>query len=150
MNPEKLAKLQNTVRTGGKGTVRRKKKVVHKSGAQDDKKIQAILKKLQVNPLPGFTEVNMFKEDGTILHFDQPKVQANFPSKTFAISGKAETKQIQELLPGILQQMGPEALASINQMAQQMRAQQQAQAAAGGAQDDDVPDLVDSFDQSQD
>eukprot|EP01134_Creolimax_fragrantissima_P003617 CFRG3617T1 len=151
MDQVKLAKMQNAVRIGGKGTARRKKKVVHKNGGQDDKKIQTILKKLQVNPLNGFEEVNMFREDGTILHFDKPKVQANFQAKTFAISGKAENKQIQDLLPGILQQMGPEALASITEMAQQMRAQNAAAAAAGGASlDDDVPDLVDNFDQSQD
>ena len=31
MNPEKLARLQAQVRTGGKGSVRRKKKAVHKT-----------------------------------------------------------------------------------------------------------------------
>ena len=30
MNPAKLAQLQNSVRIGGKGTARRKKKIVHK------------------------------------------------------------------------------------------------------------------------
>ena len=40
MNAEKLAKLQAQVRTGGKGTARRKKKVVHKTAATDDKKLQ--------------------------------------------------------------------------------------------------------------
>ena len=40
MNAEKLAKLQAQVRLGGKGTARRKKKVVHKTAATDDKKLQ--------------------------------------------------------------------------------------------------------------
>ena len=40
MNAEKLAKMQAQVRTGGKGTARRKKKVVHKTAATDDKKLQ--------------------------------------------------------------------------------------------------------------
>ncbi len=31
MDPEKLAKLAASVRTGGKGSVRRKKKAVHKT-----------------------------------------------------------------------------------------------------------------------
>ena len=52
MNAEKLAKLQKlseSVRTGGKGTARRKKKVVHKAASTDDKKLQSQLKKLNVS-----------------------------------------------------------------------------------------------------
>jgi len=59
---------------GGKGTVRRK--IVRKakpSGAQDDKKLQAALKKLNVQPIQGVEEVNMFKDDGNVLHFTAPK-----------------------------------------------------------------------------
>lgn len=48
MNAEKLAKLQANVRIGGKGTARRKKKVVHKAASTDDKKLQSQLKKLNV------------------------------------------------------------------------------------------------------
>lgn len=60
--------------TGGKGTVRRK--VVRKpkpSAAQDDKKLQGALKKLNVQPITGVEEVNMFREDGNVLHFTAPK-----------------------------------------------------------------------------
>ena len=49
MNPEKLKQLQANqanVRIGGKGTVRRKKKVVHRTATTDDKKLQSSLKKL--------------------------------------------------------------------------------------------------------
>lgn len=59
---------------GGKGTVRRK--IVRKakpSTAQDDKKLQGALKKLNVQPIPGVEEVNMFREDGNVLHFTAPK-----------------------------------------------------------------------------
>jgi len=59
---------------GGKGTMRRK--VVRKSkpsAAQDDKKLQAALKKLNVQPIAGVEEVNMFREDGNVLHFTTPK-----------------------------------------------------------------------------
>lgn len=60
--------------TGGKGTVRRK--IVRKpkaSTAQDDKKLQGALKKLSVQPIAGVEEVNMFREDGNVLHFTAPK-----------------------------------------------------------------------------
>jgi hypothetical protein len=63
------------VRTaGGKGTPRRK--VVKKSVTAtqgDDRKVQAALKKLGVQPITGVEEVNMFKEDGNVLHFSQPR-----------------------------------------------------------------------------
>lgn len=80
MNPEKLAKLQaqmNNVRIGGKGTPRRKMKKAHKpaavSGGVDDKKLQGIMKKLNVQNIPGIEEVNMFKTDGSVLHFSAPR-----------------------------------------------------------------------------
>ncbi len=61
-------------RSGGKGTVRRK--IVRKSkpsNTQDDKKLQGALKKLNVQPITGVEEVNMFQEDGNVLHFSAPK-----------------------------------------------------------------------------
>ena len=39
----------------------------------DDKKLQATLKKLNVQPIAGIEEVNMFKDDGKVLHFSAPK-----------------------------------------------------------------------------
>ena len=48
MNVEKLKQLQAQVRIGGKGTARRKKKVVHRTATTDDKKLQSSLKKLSV------------------------------------------------------------------------------------------------------
>jgi hypothetical protein len=66
-------------RSGGKGTVRRK--IVRKSkpsNTQDDKKLQGALKKLNVQPITGVEEVNMFREDGNVLHFSAPKGEAFF------------------------------------------------------------------------
>jgi NAC domain len=63
-----------SARSGGKGTVRRK--IVRKSkpsNTQDDKKLQGALKKLNVQPITGVEEVNMFREDGNVLHFSAPK-----------------------------------------------------------------------------
>lgn len=57
---------------GGKGTPRRKVQA-KKGAAGEDKKLQAALKKLNVQPVTGIEEVNMFKEDGNVLHFKQPK-----------------------------------------------------------------------------
>ena len=57
----------------GKGTPRRKMKKVHKSSGTDDKKLQTSLKKLNVQPIQAIEEVNMFKEDGNVIHFAAPK-----------------------------------------------------------------------------
>ncbi len=45
-------------RIGGKGTIQRPKKAVHKSSGADDKKLQAVLKRLNVQPIPGIEEVS--------------------------------------------------------------------------------------------
>jgi hypothetical protein len=53
--------------------VRRKIKKVHKTSGTDEKKLQATLKKLNVQPIQAIEEVNMFKEDGNVIHFSAPK-----------------------------------------------------------------------------
>merc|ERR1711953_500230 len=148
MNPEKLKKLQNEVRLGGKGTARRKKKVVHKTTATDDKKLQSSLKKLAVNTIPNIEEVNMIRDDGTALHFNNPKVQASLAANTFAITGHAENKQLTEMLPGILNQLGAEGLSNLRRLAEQLPKGRVAETLdEEGDDDDDVPDLVDNFDE---
>jgi len=156
MNKEKLLKLQaqvDQVRIGGKGTVRRKKKVIHRTATTDDKKLQSTLKKLSVNSIPGIEEVNMIKDDGTVIHFNNPKVQASLSANTFAITGHGETKQLTELLPGILNQLGSDGLTQLKRAASSMNAaglfgKKDAVENAGGSDDDDVPDLVENFDEA--
>jgi len=155
MNPEKLKQLQNQVRIGGKGTARRKKKVVHRTATADDKKLQSSLKKLNVNNIPGIEEVNMIKEDGQVLHFNNPKVQASLAANTFAVTGHAENKQITEMLPGILNQLGAESLSNLKKLATNVTAggtylEGDNKPAAGDIdeEDDEVPDLVENFDEA--
>lgn len=73
MNQEKLLRMQKSVRTGGKGSVRRKKKTVHKKANASDQKLAQSLRKLGLNQMPGIEEVNLFHEDGTITQFQQPR-----------------------------------------------------------------------------
>ena len=138
MNQEKLNRMQKNVRIGGKGSVRRKHKAVHKKSSASEQKLNLSLKKLGVNQIPGIEEVNLFHDDGTITHFQQPKVQVSMPSNTFVVSGNAERKQMTELLPGILNQLGPDALNSLKKIADSYAAK-----GGVGAADDDVPDLAD-------
>jgi nascent polypeptide-associated complex subunit beta len=146
---EKLRAKFGDVRTGGKGTVRRKKKAMHKTASADDKKLGAALKKLDLTVISGVEEANLFKADGQVIHFGAPKVQASITSNTYAISGHCSTKSLQELLPGIINQLGPDNLANLKQIAESYTAaQKNAKAAAATADDEDddeIPDLVDNF-----
>ena len=87
-NPDKLAKLvgkgPTTVRTGGKGSVRRKHKVVRKTATHDDKRLKATLNKLSVRDIPAIEEVNLFKDDGTVIHFVNPKVSRQHSTERIA------------------------------------------------------------------
>merc|ERR1712142_468434 len=152
MNPEKLKQLQAqvaNVRIGGKGTARRKKKVIHRTATTDDKKLQSSLKKLSVNNIPGIEEVNMIKDDGSVIHFNNPKVQASLAANTFAVTGHAENKQITEMLPGILNQLGAESLTHLKRLASNVTGGAGLGDVAGGDDDDDeVPDLVENFDEA--
>ncbi|CAI0460638.1 unnamed protein product [Linum tenue] len=112
MNREKLMKMAGSVRTGGKGTVRRKKKAVHKSTTTDDKKLQSTLKRIGVNTIPAIEEVNIFKDD-LVIQFVNPKVQASIVANTWVITGSPQTRKLQDILPGIINQLGMFSLQSV-------------------------------------
>merc|ERR1712154_363006 len=127
---------------------RRKKKVASRStAAQSDVKLSAALKKLGATNIPGIEEVNLFKEDGKVIHFVNPKVQASIAANTYIVSGPSDMKPLQELLPSIVSQLGMD---NISQLQNAMAAQGAAGASSGmpgvseeDDDDDDVPDLVD-------
>merc|ERR1711871_1688481 len=147
VNP-KLARLQATVRTGGKGTVRRKKKVVHRMNSTDEKRLQNTLKRLGINSIPAIEEVNLFMEDGEVIHFTNPKVQASIAANTYVIIGHAETKKLQDLFPGILNQADKSVLPSLKKIAEQYSNQGGEAADDDDDDDDEVPDLVDNFEEA--
>ncbi|TGZ82336.1 NAC-domain-containing protein [Ascodesmis nigricans] len=135
----------------GKGTPRRKVKKVHKTPGMDDKKLQTTLKKMNVQPIQAIEEVNMFKEDGNVIHFAAPKVHASVPSNTFAIYGNGEDKELTELVPGILNQLGPDSLASLRKLAESYQSLQKKELDEGNKKDesdddDDIPELVEGKD----
>ncbi|KAF9433350.1 Nascent polypeptide-associated complex subunit beta [Entomortierella beljakovae] len=146
MNPEKLAKLQANANRS-KGAPRRVIKKVHRSVAQDDRKLQGALEKLSLVPQPHVEEVNMFMDEGSVIHFRQPKVHLSSPSNTFAIYGRGEEKEMTELVPGILNQLGPDSLNSLRKLAEKYQQSAAGQAALAEDDGDDVPDLVESFDE---
>lgn len=159
VDKEKLAKLQRMaagVRVGGKGSVRRKKKAVHKAAPTDDKRLQSTLKRLQLSQLPGIEEVNIFKDNGSVINFQNPKVQAQISANTYVISGNAITKSLQDMLPSIVNQLGTDNMPQMKSLMDQLgaagiggqglsaAAQAAAQSADNADDDDDIPDLVDN------
>lgn len=138
MDRDKLMKMAGAVRTGGKGTVRRKKKAVHRATTTDDKRLQSTLKRLGVNTIPSIEEVNIFKDE-MVIHFVNPKVQASIAANTWVVSGSPQTKNLQDFLPGIINQLGPDNLINLKKIAQQF---QNREAHIAEEDDDDVPDLV--------
>ncbi|KAJ2726159.1 Nascent polypeptide-associated complex subunit beta [Coemansia sp. Benny D115] len=141
MNPEKLAKLQAQVRTGGKGTPRRK--VVKKpagSSIKEDPKLAPTLRQLNVQPIPDIETINMFTDDGKVIGFNAPRLSANIHANTFVIAGKAQEKTPEQALTEMISRIGsfgPESLSQLAKMTEGL------QADAGAADiDDDIPDLV--------
>nr|CDS28692.1 transcription factor btf3 [Hymenolepis microstoma] len=137
-----LKSLSEQTRIGGKGSARRKRKVVHRTAATDDKKLQATLKKLGINCIPSIEEVNMYKADGVILHFKNPRVQASPQANLFAVSGLAETKSLSEMLPNVMSQFetAKQRLSKMSETTQDENEE--------AADDDEVPELVDDFEET--
>jgi len=128
---KELKKLAGSVRMGGKGTMRRKHKAAHKTTSNDDKRLESTVKRLGVQPIPGVEEVNIFIDDGNVIHYGNPAVKASIAANTYVVSGNSVTKKLTDLLPGIINQLGPEHLNNLKKL-------------AGGYQDEDVPN-VESF-----
>lgn len=139
------ARSGKTARTGGKGTVRRKQKAAPKSSNDGDKRLQATLKRLGVQPIPA-EECDLFLDDGNVVHFKQPRLSASPQSNLFVLQGASETKPFTDMIP-------PELLAQFQQAQAAAQAAQEG-AAAGGIEeiddDDDVPELDSNFDEVDD
>ena len=109
-------------------------KVVSKNAVNDDKKIKTIVKKLGVQPLQAIDEVNFFKDDNTVMHFQRPDVLASMQSNTFVVIGNPETKTIKDLLPDIVHQLGPKQFSTLKDLV--------SSSTAGEAKEEEAPPLV--------
>lgn len=111
-----------------------------------------------MHQIPGIDEVAIFHDDGSVVHFGAPKVQASINANTFVVSGPSSIKSQDEMIPPQLQGMSPEQL---QMLIQQMQAAQAAGGggaasaagdaaaaaaleAGGGDDDDDIPELVEN------
>eukprot|EP01024_Parvocaulis_polyphysoides_P026130 TRINITY_DN2383_c1_g2_i1.p2 TRINITY_DN2383_c1_g2~~TRINITY_DN2383_c1_g2_i1.p2 ORF type:complete len:173 (-),score=43.44 TRINITY_DN2383_c1_g2_i1:176-634(-) len=147
MDVERLKKLAGSSQMGGKGTMRRKKKAVHKTNMNDDKRLQATLKRLGVSNIPGIEEVNIIKDD-EVISFSNPKVQASITANTYVISGSSQTKPLSQVLPEIISQLGPDAIKQLAKSFPGMTGNELGDIVEEEEDDDDVaPDLVENFEE---
>ncbi|OWK12406.1 hypothetical protein Celaphus_00003423 [Cervus elaphus hippelaphus] len=114
-------------------------------------KLQAQVCIVGIDNISVTEEVNVFTNQGTVIHFNNPKVQAPLAANTFTITGHAESKQLAEMLPSILNQLGADSLISLRRLAEALPKQSvdgKAPLATGEDDDDEVPDLVENFDEA--
>ena len=85
---KKMAEKFGNTQIGGKGTQRRKHEAKKRGNkVEADKKIEAIAKKAQAKKLNDINEINIFKDDNTVIHFKKPileyssKIQYTFINK---------------------------------------------------------------------
>merc|ERR1719189_1071871 len=134
------AKFGKNTQLGGKGTQRKVQKAKPEA-SQEDKKLQTAIKKFGVQPLGEIEEVNMFKDDNTIIHFKRPQVQFSARESILVVTGTNEAKEFKDLMPDILRQVGPQQYGFLKDLIGQ-QAKGAKGAEAGEDDEDDVPPLV--------
>lgn len=95
----------------------------------------------------------MFKDDNTIVHFRKPHsklprnqlidflVQFSVRENLLVVTGSPETKQLGEMLPDIIKQVGPQQYEALKNMMGNLSKDPKA-AQADADDEDDVPPLV--------
>ena len=96
------------------------------------------LKNLEAKKLTDTVEVNMFKDDNTVIHFKKPSLEYSIKEKVSFLTGASEVKHIKDLLPNIIKQLGPKQFSFMKDFAETLR--------SGDKQEEkpeEAPELVD-------
>ena len=138
---KKLAEKFGNTQIGGKGTQIRKHEAKKRGNkVETDKKIEAIAKKSQAKKLNEISEINIFKDDNTVIHFKKPTLEYSFKEKVSFVSGLHETKNIKELLPTIIKQLGPKQFEFMKEYAETLKSKDKKD-----DKDEQAPELVEDF-----
>ena len=150
-NQNKLTKWQAQVHISGEKTASRKK-VVLRTVIADNKEISVLFKEVGgINSISGTEEVKMFTNQGTVIHLNNSRGKASLVAKTFTVTGHAETKQLTEMLPSILNLLGTESPKSLRRWAEALPEQSmdgKGPLATGEDDDDEVPGVVENLDEA--
>ena len=135
-------KFGGETQIGGKGTQRRKKPAKHRSNKVEvDKKIEAVAKKSQARKLNEIIEVNIFKDDNTVIQFKKPTIEYSFKEKVSFVSGVHETKNLKEVFTSLLKQLGPKQLAFVKDASEDLKNKDKEKDKI-----EEAPELVEDFD----
>ena len=137
-----FAKKFGETQIGGKGTQRRKHPVKHRGNKVEvDKKIEAVAKKSQARKLNEVVEVNIFKDDNTVIQFKKPTVEYSFKEKVTFISGAHETKNLKDVFSSLVKQLGPKQLAFVKEATDAKTKNEKEKI-------DEAPELVEDFEET--
>lgn len=141
---KKMAEKFGNMQIGGKGTQKRKKEPKHRGNkVEADKKIQALAKKSQARKINEVSEINIFKDDNTVVHFKKPTLEYSFKEKVSFVSGTHETKSIKDLLPNIIKQLGPKQFEFMKEYAETLKSKDKKKS----DKNDEAPELVEDFEE---
>ena len=139
---KRFAEMYGQTQIGGKGTEKRKHPVKHRGNKVEvDKKIEAVAKKSQARKLNEVVEVNIFKDDNTVIQFKKPTVEYSFKEKVTFISGNHETKNLKDVFSSLVKQLGPKQLAFVKE-ATETKAKNEKEKI------DEAPELVEDFEET--
>ncbi len=79
-------------------------------------------------------EVNIFKDDNSVIHFKKPYIEYSSKGKVCFLTGASEVKQIKDLLPDILKQLGLRQLSFMKDLSENLRKEETKE---------EAPELVD-------
>ena len=90
--------------------------------------------------LQDIDEVNMFKDDNTVIHLKRPQTQFSVRENLLVVTGNPETRDLKDMMPDILKQVGAQQYQYLKSTLGEMGG-----AKKDEADDDDVPELVGTF-----
>ncbi|KAI3912854.1 hypothetical protein MKW98_012796 [Papaver atlanticum] len=76
---------------------------------------QSTLKRVGVNVIPVIEKVNIFKDD-SVIQFLNPK--GSIAANTWIVNGFPQTKKLQDIIPGIINQLGLDNLDNLRNLAE--------------------------------
>ena len=122
-----------------------KKKIKRKkrNKVEADKKITALAKKVGARKINEVSEINIFKDDNNVVHLKKPTLEYSFKEKVSFVSGTSETKNIKDLLPGIIKQLGPKQFEFVKEYAETLKSKDKKK----GEKIDEAPELVEDFEE---
>jgi hypothetical protein len=88
-------------------------------------------------------EVNIFKDDNTVIHFKKPSLDYSFKEKVSFLSGLHEEKNIKDLLPTLIKQLGPKQFEFMKEYAETLKKKD----IKKSDKTEEAPELVEDFEE---